>query len=246
MHQTSSRCCASRCRTDPAKFLCARQPLYTSPAECRPRRRPQRLDEYHPRLRSGRLSANPGPGEVHRPVRPLLATARNRPPAVAITSEPVAARRRWPAADLPVALRGATVAVIDRRATQSRWSSPYSGRATSPGTTAELAAPAAGPFSFGVDLSRSGPWPRDAAAAPAADQRGAGSAMIQAVGAVAERTGPAWAGRQLPGQADNEAWKSPAGDAAGLGMRLARLCCAPSVDRRSTRRAGPRCGRWPT
>ncbi len=169
---------------------------------------------------------------------PLLAAARNRPTAVAITGEPGGGKTTLALLlMLQLALRGVTIAVIDPKGDAE----PLVEALTARGRKARVlplnsAAPGLlDPFSFGDDL----PAKRTMATETLrlllprmSEERE--SAMIQAVGAIADRERPSLGKvvRHLE-QATDPASKNLGAVLRSMSeMRLARLCFAPTGGQR--------------
>jgi len=165
---------------------------------------------------------------------PMLAAARNRPTAVAITGEPGGGKTTLAMLLIyQLALRGATIAVIDPKGDAE----PLAEFLASTGRKARvlpLSSAAAGlldPFAFGDDL----PEKRTMATETLrlllprmSEERE--SAMIQAVGAVAAGPRPSLGKvvRHLE-ESDDPAWKNLGAVMRSVSeMRLARLCFSPS------------------
>jgi len=166
---------------------------------------------------------------------PLLAAARNRPTAVAITGEPGAGKTTLAMLLIyQLALRGATVAVIDPKG-DAESLVEYLRRQGRKARVLPLGSAAPGlldPFSFGVDLSEKRTMATETLRLllPRMSEERE-SAMIQAVGAVAgtERPSLGQVIRHLE-QADDPAWKNTGAVMRSISeMRLARLCFAPSA-----------------
>jgi hypothetical protein len=169
---------------------------------------------------------------------PLVAAARNRPTAIAVTGEPGGGKTTLALLlILQLALRGVTVAVIDPKGdaeSLAGWLAER-GRQTRVVPLGSAVAGLLDPFSFGDGLAE-----RRTMAAETlrlllprmSEERE--SVMIQAVGAVASRPQPSLA--RVVGHLEESA--DPA--AVNLGavlrsmseMRLARLCFAPSTGQR--------------
>jgi len=166
---------------------------------------------------------------------PLLAAARNRPTAIAITGEPGGGKTTLAMLLIyQLALRGATVAVIDPKG-DAESLVEYLKRQGRKARVLPLGAAAPGlldPFSFGVDLAEKRTMATETLRLllPRMSEERE-SAMIQAVGAVAgtERPSLGKVIRHLE-QADDPAWKNTGAVMRSISeMRLARLCFAPSV-----------------
>jgi RecA/RadA recombinase len=166
---------------------------------------------------------------------PLLAAARNRPTAIAITGEPGGGKTTLAMLLIyQLALRGATVAVIDPKG-DAESLVEYLRRQGRKARVLPLGAAAPGlldPFSFGVDLSEKRTMATETLRLllPRMSEERE-SAMIQAVGAVAGTERPSL-GKVITHleQADDPAWKNTGAVMRSISeMRLARLCFAPSV-----------------
>ena len=166
---------------------------------------------------------------------PLVAAARNRPTAVAITGEPGGGKTTLAMLLIyQLALRGATVAVIDPKG-DAESLVEYLTRQGRRARVLPLGSAAPGlldPFSFGMDLSEKRTMATETLRLllPRMSEERE-SAMIQAVGAVAgtERPSLGKVVRHLEG-ADDPAWKNTGAVMRSISeMRLARLCFAPSV-----------------
>ena len=166
---------------------------------------------------------------------PLVAAARNRPTAVAITGEPGGGKTTLAMLLIyQLALRGATVAVIDPKG-DAESLVEYLTRQGRKARVLPLNSAAPGlldPFSFGVDLSEKRTMATETLRLllPRMSEERE-SAMIQAVGAVAgsERPSLGKVVKHLEGSED-PAWKNTGAVMRAVSeMRLARLCFAPSV-----------------
>jgi len=166
---------------------------------------------------------------------PLLAAARNRPTAVAITGEPGGGKTTLAMLLIyQLALRGATVAVIDPKG-DAESLVEYLRRQGRKARVLPLGAAAPGlldPFSFGVDLSEKRTMATETLRLllPRMSEERE-SAMIQAVGAVAGTERPSL-GKVITylEEADDPAWKNTGAVMRSISeMRLARLCFAPSA-----------------
>src|SRR5271167_1382714 len=166
---------------------------------------------------------------------PLLAAARNRPTAVAITGEPGGGKTTLAMLLIyQLALRGATVAVIDPKG-DAESLVEYLTRQGRKARVLPLGSAAPGlldPFSFGVDLSEKRTMATETLRLllPRMSEERE-SAMIQAVGAVAgsERPSLGKVVKYLE-EAEDPAWKNTGAVMRSISeMRLARLCFAPSV-----------------
>jgi AAA-like domain len=167
---------------------------------------------------------------------PLLAAARNRPTAVAITGEPGGGKTTLAMLLIyQLALRGATVAVIDPKG-DAESLVEYLSRQGRKARVLPLNSAAPGlldPFSFGLDLSEKRTMATETLRLllPRMSEERE-SAMIQAVGAVAGMDRPSL-GKVVAylEQSDDPAWKNTGAVMRAVSeMRLARLCFAPSVD----------------
>jgi hypothetical protein len=168
---------------------------------------------------------------------PLLAAARNRPTAVAITGEPGAGKTTLAMLVIyQLALRGATQAVIDPKG-DAESLVKYLRRQGRKARVLPRGAAAPGlldPFSFGVDLSEKRMTTETLRLLLSRMSGERESAMIQAVGAVG-----AAAGTERPSlgkvithleQSEDPAWKNTGAVMRAVSeMRLARLCFAGSV-----------------
>src|SRR5712671_5515752 len=166
---------------------------------------------------------------------PLLAAARNRPTAVAITGEPGAGKTTLAMLLIyQLAMRGATQAVIDPKgdaeslveylSMQGRKARVLPLNSAAPGLL--------DPFSFGLDLSEKRTMATETLRLllPRMSEERE-SAMIQAVGTVAGQDRPSLGKvvRHLEEAAD-PAWKNTGAVMRAVSeMRLARLCFAPSA-----------------
>jgi RecA/RadA recombinase len=166
---------------------------------------------------------------------PLLAAARNRPTAVAITGEPGGGKTTLAMLLIyQLALRGATVAVIDPKG-DAESLVEYLRRQGRKARVLPLGAAAPGlldPFSFGADLAEKRTMATETLRLllPRMSEERE-SAMIQAVGAVAGTERPSL-GKVITylEEADDPAWKNTGAVMRSISeMRLARLCFAPSV-----------------
>src|SRR5271166_22829 len=166
---------------------------------------------------------------------PLVAAARNRPTAVAITGEPGAGKTTLAMLLIyQLALRGATVAVIDPKGDAESLVELLTrqGRRARVLPLGSAAPGLLDPFSFGVDLSEKRTMATETLRLllPRMSEERE-SAMIQAVGAVAgtERPSLGKVVKHLE-QAEDPAWKNTGAVMRSISeMRLARLCFAPSV-----------------
>ncbi len=166
---------------------------------------------------------------------PLLAAARNRPTAIAITGEPGGGKTTLALLLIyQLALRGATVAVIDPKG-DAESLVEYLKLQGRKARVLPLGAAAPGlldPFSFGVDLAEKRTMATETLRLllPRMSEERE-SAMIQAVGAVAggERPSLGKVVRYLE-ESEDPAWKNTGAVMRSISeMRLARLCFAPSV-----------------
>ena len=165
---------------------------------------------------------------------PMLAAARNRPTAVAITGEPGGGKTTLAMLLIyQLALRGATIAVIDPKGDAE----PLAEFLATTGRRARvlpLSSAAAGlldPFSFGDDLAEKRTMATETLRLllPRMSEERE-SAMIQAVGAVAAGPRPSLGKvvRHLE-ESDDPAWKNLGAVMRSVSeMRLARLCFSPS------------------
>src|SRR5215831_15927848 len=169
---------------------------------------------------------------------PLVAAARNRPTAVAITGEPGGGKTTLALLlILQLALRGVTVAVIDPKGDAEPLVRllAHRGRRARVLPLGSAAAGLLDPFSFGDDLAS-----RRTMAAETlrlllpgmSEERE--SAMIQAVAAVAGRERPSLGGvvRHLEASADPASKNLGAVLHSMSEMRLARLCFSPTAGQR--------------
>jgi len=165
---------------------------------------------------------------------PMLAAARNRPTAVAITGEPGGGKTTLAMLLIyQMALRGATIAVIDPKGDAE----PLAEFLSKTGRRARvlpLSSAAAGlldPFSFGDDLAEKRTMATETLRLllPRMSEERE-SAMIQAVGAIAVGPRPSLGKvvRHLE-ESDDPAWKNLGAVMRSVSeMRLARLCFSPS------------------
>src|SRR6185437_9622723 len=169
---------------------------------------------------------------------PMLAAARNRPTAVAITGEPGGGKTTLAMLMLyQLALRGATVAVIDPKG-DAEPLAEYLTRTGRKARVLPLSSAAAGlldPFSFGDDLAEKRTMATETLRLllPRMSEERE-SAMIQAVAAVAGRERPSLGKvvRHLE-QAEGPASRNLGAVLRSMSeMRLARLCFAPSGGQR--------------
>jgi hypothetical protein len=165
---------------------------------------------------------------------PLLAAARNRPTAIAITGEPGGGKTTLALLLIyQLALRGATVAVIDPKG-DAESLVEYLSKQGRTARVLPLGAAAPGlldPFSFGVDLAEKRTMATETLRLllPRMSEERE-SAMIQAVGAVAGTDRPSLGKvvRYLE-ESEDPAWKNTGAVMRSISeMRLARLCFAPS------------------
>ena len=213
-----------------------RQPLYTIAGGM-----PTATVELGDRLDAGAGWVGPYIGETLGRARsivhfdPLLAAARNRPTAIAITGEPGGGKTTLALLLIhQLALRGATVAVIDPKG-DAESLVEYLKQQGRKARVLPLGAAAPGlldPFSFGVDLAEKRTMATETLRLllPRMSEERE-SAMIQAVGAVAGTDRPSLGKvvRHLE-EADDPAWKNTGAVMRSISeMRLARLCFAPSV-----------------
>ena len=165
---------------------------------------------------------------------PMLAAARNRPTAVAITGEPGGGKTTLAMLLIyQLALRGATIAVIDPKGDAE----PLVNYLTKSGRKARvlpLGSAAAGlldPFAFGDDLAEKRTVATETLRLllPRMSEERE-SAMVQAIGAVAAGPRPSLGKvvRHLE-ESSNPAWQNLGAVMRSISeMRLARLCFAPS------------------
>jgi len=213
-----------------------RQPLYTIAGGM-----PTATVELGDRIDAGSGWIGPYIGETLGRARsivhfdPLVAAARNRPTAIAITGEPGGGKTTLAMLLIyQLALRGATVAVIDPKG-DAESLVEYLSRQGRRARVLPLGTAAPGlldPFSFGVDLSEKRTMATETLRLllPRMSEERE-SAMIQAVGAVAgtERPSLGKVVRFLE-QAEDPAWKNTGAVMRSISeMRLAKLCFAPSV-----------------
>jgi hypothetical protein len=165
---------------------------------------------------------------------PMLAAARNRPTAVAITGEPGGGKSTLAMLLIyQLALRGATIAVIDPKG-DAEPLAEFLAKTGRKARVLPLSAAAAGlldPFSFGDDLAEKRTMATETLRLllPRMSEERE-SAMIQAVGAVATGQRPSL-GKvvRLLEESDDPAWKNLGAVMRSVSeMRLARLCFAPS------------------
>jgi len=165
---------------------------------------------------------------------PMVAAARNRPTAVAITGEPGGGKTTLAMLLIyQLALRGATIAVIDPKGDAESLVEflSKSGRKARVLPLGSAAAGLLDPFSFGDDLAEKRTMATETLRLllPRMSEERE-SAMIQAVGAVAGGQRPSLGKvvRHLE-ESDNPAWKNLGAVMRSISeMRLARLCFSPS------------------
>ncbi|MFZ0754482.1 MAG: ATP-binding protein, partial [Trebonia sp.] len=165
---------------------------------------------------------------------PMVAAARNRPTAVAITGEPGGGKTTLAMLLIyQLALRGSTIAVIDPKGDAEPLIEflSKSGRKARVLPLGSAAAGLLDPFSFGDDLAEKRTMATETLRLllPRMSEERE-SAMIQAVGAVAGGQRPSLGKvvRHLE-ESDNPAWKNLGAVMRSISeMRLARLCFAPS------------------
>ena len=181
---------------------------------------------------------------------PLIAAARNRPTAVAITGEPGGGKTTLALLlMLQLALRGVTVAVIDPKGDAQS----LAGWLVSRGRQARVvplgsAAPGLlDPFSFGDDLAERRTMATETLRLllPRMSEERE-SAMIQAVAAVAAGESPSLGKvvTHLESSGDPASVNLGAVLRSMSEMRLARLCSRRLAGSGSTRRGGPLCSPW--
>ena len=165
---------------------------------------------------------------------PMLAAARNRPTAVAITGEPGGGKTTLAMLLIyQLALRGATIAVIDPKG-DAEPLAEFLAKTGRKARVLPLSSAAAGlldPFSFGDDLAEKRTMATETLRLllPRMSEERE-SALIQAVGAVAAGPRPSL-GKvvRLLEESDDPAWKNLGAVMRSVSeMRLARLCFAPS------------------
>src|SRR5579871_3392330 len=216
-----------------------RQPLYTIAGGM-----PTATVELGDRIAEGVGWIGPYVGETLGRARsvvhfdPMLAAARNRPTAVAITGEPGGGKTTLAMLLIyQLALRGATIAVIDPKGDAE----PLAEFLIKTGRKARvlpLSSAAAGlldPFSFGDDLAEKRTMATETLRLllPRMSEERE-SAMIQAVGAVAGMDRPSL-GKVVTHleDADDPAWKNTGAVLHSMSeMRLARLCFSPTAGQR--------------
>ncbi|HEY0936550.1 MAG TPA: ATP-binding protein, partial [Trebonia sp.] len=165
---------------------------------------------------------------------PMLAAARNRPTAVAITGEPGGGKTTLAMLLIyQMALRGATIAVIDPKGDAEPLARylAKTGRKTRVLPLSSAAAGLLDPFSFGDDLAEKRTMATETLRLllPRMSEERE-SAMIQAVGAIAGGARPSL-GKVVTmlEESDDPAWKNLGAVMRSVSeMRLARLCFAPS------------------
>src|SRR5690348_8589065 len=213
-----------------------RQPLYTIAGGM-----PTATVELGDRLDAGTGWIGPYIGETLGRARsivhfdPLLAAARNRPTAIAITGEPGGGKTTLAMLLIyQLAMRGATVAVIDPKG-DAESLVEYLKQQGRKARVLPLNSAAPGlldPFSFGLDLSEKRTMATETLRLllPRMSEERE-SAMIQAVGAVAGTDRPSL-GKVITHleESDDPAWKNTGAVMRAVSeMRLARLCFAPSI-----------------
>jgi hypothetical protein len=165
---------------------------------------------------------------------PMLAAARNRPTAVAITGEPGGGKTTLAMLLIyQLALRGATIAVIDPKG-DAEPLAQFLSRTGRKARVLPLSSAAAGlldPFSFGDDLAEKRTMATETLRLllPRMSEERE-SAMIQAVGQVATGPRPSL-GKvvRVLEESDDPAWKNLGAVMRSVSeMRLARLCFSPS------------------
>ena len=213
-----------------------RQPLYTIAGGM-----PTATVELGDRIDNGSGWIGPYIGETLGRARsivhfdPVLAAARNRPTAIAITGEPGGGKTTLALLLIhQLALRGATVVVIDPKG-DAESLVEYLSKQGRKARVLPLGAAAPGlldPFSFGDDLAEKRTMATETLRLllPRMSEERE-SAMIQAVGAVASAERPSLGKvvRHLE-ESDDPAWKNTGAVMRSISeMRLARLCFAPSA-----------------
>jgi hypothetical protein len=169
---------------------------------------------------------------------PLLAAARNRPTAVAITGEPGGGKTTLALLlMLQLALRGVTVAVIDPKGDAESLVEVLSARGRK-ARVVPLSSAAPGlldPFSFGDDLAQKRTMATETLRLllPRMSEERE-SAMVQAVGAIADHERPSLGKvvRHLEQSTDAAAKNLGAVLKSMSEMRLARLCFSPTGGQR--------------
>jgi hypothetical protein len=213
-----------------------RQPLYTIAGGM-----PTATVELGDRVDAGAGWIGPYIGETLGRARsvvhfdPLVAAARNRPTAIAITGEPGGGKTTLALLLIhQLALRGATVAVIDPKGDAESLVEYLKGQGRK-ARVLPLGTAAPGlldPFSFGTDLSEKRTMATETLRLllPRMSEERE-SAMIQAVGAIAGAERPSL-GKVVSylEEAEDPAWKNTGAVMRSISeMRLARLCFAPSA-----------------
>jgi hypothetical protein len=213
-----------------------RQPLYTIAGGM-----PTATVELGDRIAEGAGWIGPYIGETLGRARsivhfdPMLAAARNRPTAIAVTGEPGGGKTTLALLLIyQLALRGATVAVIDPKGDAESLVEylKLQGRRARVLPLGSAAPGLLDPFSFGVDLAEKRTMATETLRLllPRMSEERE-SAMIQAVGSVAgtERPSLGKVVRFLE-ESEDPAWKNTGAVMRSISeMRLARLCFAPSV-----------------
>jgi hypothetical protein len=212
-----------------------RQPLYTIAGGM-----PTATVELGDRIHDGIGWIGPYIGETLGRARsvvhfdPMLAAARNRPTAVAITGEPGGGKTTLAMLVMyQLALRGATIAVIDPKG-DAEPLAEFLSRTGRKARVLPLGSAAPGlldPFSFGDDLAEKRTMATETLRLllPRMSEERE-SAMIQAVGAVASGPRPSL-GKvvRFLEESEDPAWKNLGAVMRSVSeMRLARLCFAPS------------------
>jgi hypothetical protein len=212
-----------------------RQPLYTIAGGM-----PTATVELGDRMHDGIGWIGPYIGETLGRARsvvhfdPMLAAARNRPTAVAITGEPGGGKTTLAMLLIyQLALRGATIAVIDPKG-DAEPLAEFLSRTGRKARVLPLGSAAPGlldPFAFGDDLAEKRTMATETLRLllPRMSEERE-SAMIQAVGAVASGPRPSL-GKvvRFLEEAEDPAWKNLGAVMRSVSeMRLARLCFAPS------------------
>jgi len=212
-----------------------RQPLYTIAGGM-----PTATVELGDRMHDGIGWIGPYIGETLGRARsvvhfdPMLAAARNRPTAVAITGEPGGGKTTLAMLLIyQLALRGATIAVIDPKG-DAEPLAEFLSRTGRRARVLPLGSAAPGlldPFAFGDDLAEKRTMATETLRLllPRMSEERE-SAMIQAVGAVASGPRPSL-GKvvRFLEEAEDPAWKNLGAVMRSVSeMRLARLCFAPS------------------
>jgi AAA-like domain len=212
-----------------------RQPLYTIAGGM-----PTATVELGDRMHDGVGWIGPYIGETLGRARsvvhfdPMLAAARNRPTAVAITGEPGGGKTTLAMLLIyQLALRGATIAVIDPKG-DAEPLAEFLSRTGRKARVLPLGSAAPGlldPFAFGDDLAEKRTMATETLRLllPRMSEERE-SAMIQAVGAVASGPRPSL-GKvvRFLEEAEDPAWKNLGAVMRSVSeMKLARLCFAPS------------------